>query len=278
MSKQWSWGLAGPILKKWTVDFYPMKEPVSMMRFWDILSGLPLDFWTRYALKEIGKKLGVFIGLEPNWASKNDRRWDWIQIEVDVRGGLIGSIDNIRKQRVGYWHLSFRCHNFHEIGYIRNQCPCLMPSSMGPHKVWRRNSNIGHANMIEEVSVEGRHEEVQLGPDTIFPTSQALDDLVKQATKGMDNSILVSEPMSMYGSDNNIPCEKGVKEVNENSTPFPPPQPTRPEEVDFLLVGPSSVPSTLPSALEPYKDSGPYNVALPIRTLRLLPSHLHPLP
>jgi hypothetical protein len=78
------------------------------MKVWDILPGLPLAFWTRETLEAIGDKLGSFVGLEPNWASKKDRRWAWIQVEVNVRDGLIGNLDLVLgditwHQKVDYW-------------------------------------------------------------------------------------------------------------------------------------------------------------------------------
>jgi hypothetical protein len=79
LNNSWSWGSSGLVLKPWTVDFDPECEPVSQMKVWAIFPGLPLDFWTREALEVIGDKIGSFVGLEPNLASKKDRRWAWIQ-------------------------------------------------------------------------------------------------------------------------------------------------------------------------------------------------------
>lgn len=47
---------------------------MAIMRVWVILPGLPVVFWSREALEAIGNKIGSFIGLEPNWASKTNRR------------------------------------------------------------------------------------------------------------------------------------------------------------------------------------------------------------
>jgi hypothetical protein len=70
-----------------------MREPITHMKVWVILPSLPLAFWTREALEVIRNKIGTFVGLEPNWASKKDCRWAWIQVEVNIREGLVGSID-----------------------------------------------------------------------------------------------------------------------------------------------------------------------------------------
>jgi hypothetical protein len=84
-------------------------------------------------LEAIGNKIGSFIGLEPNWASKKDRRWAWIQVEVDVGEGLFGNVDiifgdRVWHQKVDYWKLPFKCHDCHEIGHLRAQCGHPTPS------------------------------------------------------------------------------------------------------------------------------------------------------
>jgi hypothetical protein len=52
---------------------------------WDIFPGLLLVFWNEAALAAIGNKIGRFVSLEPNWASKAERHWAWFQVEVDPR-------------------------------------------------------------------------------------------------------------------------------------------------------------------------------------------------
>jgi hypothetical protein len=136
-SRTWSWGPSGLTLKPWSVDFDPLKESMVVMKVWVILPGFPLDFWSREALEAIGNKLGSFVKLEPNWDSKKDRRWAWIMIEVDIREGLVGSIDLVYvgitwHQKVDYWRLPFRCHGCHEIGHIHSQCTRLMSLQQPP--------------------------------------------------------------------------------------------------------------------------------------------------
>jgi hypothetical protein len=33
--------------------------------------------------------------MDPKWDSKIDRRWEWIQVEVDIKEGLVGNVDII---------------------------------------------------------------------------------------------------------------------------------------------------------------------------------------
>lgn len=53
------------------------------------MPGLPLEFWQEEMLKSIGNKIGAFAGLEQNWEKKTDRRWAWVQVEKDLKQGLL---------------------------------------------------------------------------------------------------------------------------------------------------------------------------------------------
>lgn len=64
------------------------------------------------------------VGIEPNWASKKDRQCAWVQVEVNVREGLVGSVkivygENFWIQKVDYWKLPFRCFESHHIRHVR---------------------------------------------------------------------------------------------------------------------------------------------------------------
>jgi hypothetical protein len=114
--------------------------------------------------------------LEPNWSSKKEKIWAWIQIEVDVCGGLVGSFeiileDKVWNHKVDYWCLPFCFHGFHETGDIRAQCPRLM-LDIQPHKnTWRRKSMFGREAQVEVVEVEGHSEKVIIEPKFVSPSS-----------------------------------------------------------------------------------------------------------
>jgi hypothetical protein len=74
LKRNWTWGPLRLFLKAQTLDFDTVKEPMTHMKVWAIFPGLPLAFWTREVVEVIGNKTGTFAGLEPNWATKKDRR------------------------------------------------------------------------------------------------------------------------------------------------------------------------------------------------------------
>jgi hypothetical protein len=74
-------------------------------------------------LEAIGNEIGVFPNLKPNWDHNVDRRWAWVQVEVDLREGLVSNVylvfgDQIWHQKVDYWHLPFHCFSCHEVGHL----------------------------------------------------------------------------------------------------------------------------------------------------------------
>jgi hypothetical protein len=59
--------------------------------------------------------------------------WHWasIKVEVNVREGLVGSLDIVYgditwHQKVDYWKIPFQCHGCHEIDHLNSKCLKLM--------------------------------------------------------------------------------------------------------------------------------------------------------
>jgi len=95
-------GPFGLTLRNLNPGFDSGKEPRSFMKVWTIFPGLPLVFWTSHALEAIDNKLGVFSILEPNWEWKEDKRWAWLQVEVDMHDGLVRNVDLVFDNKI--WH------------------------------------------------------------------------------------------------------------------------------------------------------------------------------
>jgi len=74
----------------------------------------------------IGNKIGRFLGCEPEWETKMDRRYGWLQIEVDLRDGLIDKIELVFGgfmwlQHIDYWRVPFICFGCHEAGHLKER-------------------------------------------------------------------------------------------------------------------------------------------------------------
>jgi hypothetical protein len=66
---------------------------MSFVQIWAILLGLLFPFRHAKILECIGNKIGQFIRLDNEWESKPDRHWAWIQVEVDLKDGLLDEIE-----------------------------------------------------------------------------------------------------------------------------------------------------------------------------------------
>jgi hypothetical protein len=62
-------------------------------------------------LISIGNKIGKFLSCEHDWDTKENKHWEWVQIEVDLREGLLDEIELVCGgfywlQRIDYWRVS----------------------------------------------------------------------------------------------------------------------------------------------------------------------------
>jgi hypothetical protein len=119
--KNWSWGPSGLILQHRGVDFDLARAPKAMEKVWAILPGLPLVFWSKDSLEYLGNKIGKFLALNLVWESKVDRRWAWVQVEVNLRDSFLGEVifmhgENIWRQWINDWCFPFCCFFCHETG------------------------------------------------------------------------------------------------------------------------------------------------------------------
>jgi hypothetical protein len=115
-------------------------------------------FWNGVVPESIANQIGRFIGCEPRWESNLDKRQGWIQIEVDLKAGLLDELDLVYGGFpwvlcIKYYKVSFRCSSCHELGHLMAQC--RRPLSHFPpfRKNWKRKvgSNLEiHENVVEK--------------------------------------------------------------------------------------------------------------------------------
>ena len=51
-----------------------------------------MEFLEEATLWEIGDKVGIYVGLEDNWAEKIDYHWALVQVEMDIKDGILAEI------------------------------------------------------------------------------------------------------------------------------------------------------------------------------------------
>jgi hypothetical protein len=128
--------------------------------------------------------LGNFLGLEPNWANKQDDIWDWILVEMDVCEGLVGNIDIMFEnytwhQRVDYWNIPFRCHGCREIGHILYQCPNIFPTIYPSFKKWRTKKTSGRKAYPRVELADRKISVVAINPGSVVEISATLGELAQ---------------------------------------------------------------------------------------------------
>lgn len=112
----------------WYLGFNPIMEAPRSRIVWVKLPGLPLEFWTLRALKQIGDSIGTTKYIDPNIIGVADKRIAWLLVEVEFVGGLPGDVDLLwgnrrHRQRIDFWGIPFRCLICHKTGHLREQCP-----------------------------------------------------------------------------------------------------------------------------------------------------------
>jgi hypothetical protein len=138
----WGWGISGLILKEWAISFNPTRKSQTSTKNWAILPNLPLVFWNETVLISIGNQIGKFLSCETGWAKKVERHWAQVQIEVDLKEGLMDEIELVWGefkwvQKIDYWRVPFRCFGCHQVGHLQAECH-KAPSHFSPfQKIWK---------------------------------------------------------------------------------------------------------------------------------------------
>jgi hypothetical protein len=68
------------------------------MVLWVILPRLPLSFYHREILEYIGDQVWRFIRLEDGCDTKVDHRWAHMQVEVNLKYGLLKEIELVSER------------------------------------------------------------------------------------------------------------------------------------------------------------------------------------
>jgi hypothetical protein len=71
--------------------------------------------------------LGKYIGCDPIWEMKTNYRWAWVQIEVDLKDGLVDKIELVWggfawMSKVDYWRVLFFFYGCLKFGHLQGKC------------------------------------------------------------------------------------------------------------------------------------------------------------
>ena len=89
------WGPSGIYLKEWAIFFNRNHDSLSPKKIWVIILNLSLVFWNESILVLIGNMVGKFVGCELVWENVKNQRWEWEQIQVDLKDRHMDEIEPV---------------------------------------------------------------------------------------------------------------------------------------------------------------------------------------
>ena len=145
-------GPQGLYLNKWTSNFDPTQDVLSIFLVWVRLSLLPLHWWNLVSLKTIGNKLGKYI-------DRAERKYQYscarICIEVNLEIGLLEAINLTMAewyhiQELDYEQLPFKCRYCHGYGHFSRNCKKKLDDDLEKEKVdqWTQIQKAGLSNQV----------------------------------------------------------------------------------------------------------------------------------
>lgn len=124
----WFWGRAGLFLTPWFPEFDANTMVVTKMPIWVRLPNLPIPFWHKPMLEDIGNLLGKFIKNDTAQQDQGLYTYARICVEIDLSKGLPDRIQlKYEKykwiQVLDYENTAFRCRYCHQTGHLQDSCP-----------------------------------------------------------------------------------------------------------------------------------------------------------
>lgn len=133
LSNRWAFKDVSLILKKWHLDFDPLKELQTRRHLWMLLPGFPLVLWTESILTGLANKLGTFVRSDKSSLFGMEKRVAQVMVEFDLNKGLPAEVEIIWgnhtfRQRLDYFGVSFRCFKCRCTGHVVARCPQFLRS------------------------------------------------------------------------------------------------------------------------------------------------------
>jgi len=113
----------GLYLRGWIELFNLDKEDLSWAPVWLRLYSLPLEYWDKDSLQDIGNGLGEFIKVVEETKLKRYTSYAWIYLYMHLSKALPDVVslyhdDYEWLQTIDYEHVPFRCRKCHALGHL----------------------------------------------------------------------------------------------------------------------------------------------------------------
>ncbi|CAN1127159.1 hypothetical protein LINPERHAP2_LOCUS3861 [Linum perenne] len=143
------------VIKEWRPYFQPQDSPISTLRVWVRLPGLPLEYFDSTILKIIGDKIGKTVRLDHTTLEGSRGNFARICVEVDLSKPLLSKYRLRRRvRRVEYEGLHTICYTCGCYGHVQENCQEVVDDAMLGDTEGMRVNPVFQPNAFEEIRPE----------------------------------------------------------------------------------------------------------------------------
>lgn len=191
--KFWVFKQGSLFLKRWHVNFDPLKESQGIRHLWMLIPGLPIELWSEELIMGLANAVGKFIRFDKHNRCGMDRRVAKVMVEMDMRPGLPAEVEvvwgsRVWRQRLDFYKIPFRCFACRKIGHVQANC-----SSFRHHRADSSSSGLStpkssqskSLSLIPGKSIPNQSDLFsELSKDEILFIEKSEKDLSKRIFKG----------------------------------------------------------------------------------------------
>lgn len=204
----WVFGNSSLILKKWTPDFCPQLESVTVVPVWTLFPDLDPCFWSASALSKIASIIGKPLYADPHTTDKSRISFARVLIDVDVSINnpssiVINTPFGKKTAAVEYEWMPYFCSQCKCIGHTVDKCKKSQPQVPKPRQVWRPVADAAQVTIPSNDKIE-------------VPKTAGMEDSI--ATGAVADSSLDTVFIKRNSSSSEVLAEHSVEEIEVPKT------------------------------------------------------------
>ncbi|XP_056688867.1 uncharacterized protein [Spinacia oleracea] len=149
--------------QNWEPSFRPSEAKIDTGPVWVTLPELPLEFYEKSMLEDIGQQLGTVVKIDTHTLKGEARRFANICVLISkentpARGIWLGKSYQKIQYSSGVWF----CKHCNQFGHAHDTCPLGIPPTTTAHKVSQTNED-GRTGVWKVISKRGK--EIRANPE-----------------------------------------------------------------------------------------------------------------
>lgn len=139
-------------MRVWEPNFKPSSANVSTVALWVRLPELPIEYYDKEALTDIGRAIGSVLRVDSNTAREARGRYARICVQVDLGKPLIRSvIIGGEIQQVVYEGVSSLCFSCGRVGHRKLDCKYIVQAPISiPNQAPTKENEVQRLSLPEE--------------------------------------------------------------------------------------------------------------------------------